>query len=277
MTTEARRKEPSAYEKICAEKCEGCCKGLVKFGLTPEGPWMHMQQEFHYRNGQVVSLPATICTAPSYDTVISDLAREVEVLSRLRTENAALTASSEDRLRQIEAIARERDGIRAENESMKTAIPKGVRTMKCPLCQVVHPEAIELLNPFVKEAEVSEPKEELLRLEALLSERDAAQAETRRVGGLLDEADKEAEKLEAERDALKIALDNAVTGINAQADEELRALRDSLRLIGEGKKQLVTFGGNGCLTDDCTSVGPCTRATGHDGPCNGLQRGDCRL
>jgi hypothetical protein len=69
MSTPEQRRE-TAYGKICAEKCQWCAKGSTKITHYVGSPSIH--------DGWV----NRICTAPTRDTVIADLAREVDRYER---------------------------------------------------------------------------------------------------------------------------------------------------------------------------------------------------
>ena len=78
MSTEARRKELSVYEKICAEKCEWCAKGFRRLRdheLSPLEPvFVHAEDD---AGGKRIP-----CSAATPIAVIADLAWDVGELRK---------------------------------------------------------------------------------------------------------------------------------------------------------------------------------------------------
>jgi hypothetical protein len=77
MSTTEQRRELSVYEKICAEKCQWCATGdAAQSHSFGDGPLHWVPTKGKVRGGYIS------CTAPSRDTVIADLAREVNRYER---------------------------------------------------------------------------------------------------------------------------------------------------------------------------------------------------
>lgn len=121
--TPEQRRELSAYEKICEEKCsEGCGKGfprVIDDAEAHEPKWIN----WHYK---VIDLRCNYiipCTAPSRDTTISGLVREVE---RLREGiQAALVESVELREAWVRGVKHDHNDNDEIDRLLRAALAAG--------------------------------------------------------------------------------------------------------------------------------------------------------